>query len=138
ATLLGIDVTAQLQLIERWLNRESYLFVDERWWPRKLPGLFYQQLFNLSVEEGRSPEVKKATRHWIRQEAQTGVGDQSLLCVFVGHSYMVSSVAFSPDGSKILTGSGDDTARLWETASGKLLRILEGHTHMVSSVAFSP
>jgi hypothetical protein len=46
-------------------------------------------------------------------------------------------VAFSPDGRTVLTGSGDETARLWEAASGKELHILR-HNSPVVGVAFSP
>jgi WD40 repeat protein len=55
-----------------------------------------------------------------------------------GHSSGVNSVAFSPDGARIASGSRDDTIKLWDAASGKLLRTFEGHTELVSSVAFSP
>ena len=59
------------------------------------------------------------------------------LMVQLGHADGVSSVAFSPDGKHILTGSPDHTARLWETASGKEIRRFEGHTAEISSVGFS-
>jgi WD40 repeat protein len=48
------------------------------------------------------------------------------------------SVAFSPDGQTLASGSVDNTVRLWRVADGALLRTLEGHTDLVWSVAFSP
>ena len=55
-----------------------------------------------------------------------------------GHSELVRSVAFSPDGSILASGSWDNTIKLWEVASGRELRTLTGHTSWVMSVAFSP
>jgi hypothetical protein len=56
----------------------------------------------------------------------------------LGHSSAITSVAISPDGQQVLTGGSDETARLWEAASGKELRRFLGHTGWVKSVAFSP
>ena len=55
----------------------------------------------------------------------------------------VNSVAFSPDGQKVVSGtgavgSGASTVRVWDAASGELLAELVGHTAAVQSVAFSP
>lgn len=55
-----------------------------------------------------------------------------------GHSNSVTSVAISPDGTLLLTGSVDRTAILWELATGGALRTLAGHTDRVTAVAFSP
>ena len=47
------------------------------------------------------------------------------------------SVAFSADGSRIVSGSDDKTSRVWDATTGELIRTLEGHSGWVMSVAFS-
>ncbi len=58
--------------------------------------------------------------------------------LFTGHPFGVNSVAFSPDGKVLASGSQDGTVKLWDVASGRELRTLSGHTDWVHSVAFSP
>ncbi|MBI3248811.1 MAG: WD40 repeat domain-containing protein [Deltaproteobacteria bacterium] len=58
--------------------------------------------------------------------------------VLRGHTNIVRSVAFSPDGSTLTTGSEDRTIRLWDVAQGQERAVLSGHTAPVHSVAFSP
>jgi WD40 repeat protein len=55
-----------------------------------------------------------------------------------GRTQIAEAVAFAPDGKSLVTGSWDTTLRLWETASGKLLRDLAGHNAPVQSAAISP
>ena len=59
------------------------------------------------------------------------------LIVLVGHTDLVSTVAFSPNGKRLVSGSLDRTMRLWNTSTGKLIRTREEHTAPVNSVAFS-
>lgn len=54
------------------------------------------------------------------------------------HTGTVWSVAFSPDGITLATGSWDTTARLWDVAAGTTRHELTDHTGVVLSVAFSP
>ena len=60
------------------------------------------------------------------------------VALLTGHADFVSSVAFSPDGNTLASGSHDKTVRLWDTGTGALIRTLTEHTHTVESVAFSP
>jgi WD40 repeat protein len=72
----------------------------------------------------------------------------------IDHPATPWSVAFSPDGRHVMTGTGgvlvgrrsdfnitpdpDNTLRIWEVESGKLVREMKGHTNVVASVAYSP
>ncbi|MDC0708830.1 AAA family ATPase [Stigmatella sp. ncwal1] len=56
----------------------------------------------------------------------------------LGHSDSVLSVAWSPDGRTLASGSFDNTLKLWAPSSGSLLRTLSGHSDSVLSVAWSP
>ena len=61
-----------------------------------------------------------------------------LISTIQGHSDDVYSVAYSPDGSTLASGSGDMTIKLWNAKTGELLRTFMGHSDAVTSVAFSP
>ena len=55
-----------------------------------------------------------------------------------GHSDFVKSLSFSPDGSRLASGSRDKTVRLWDGTSGVPIATLEGHSDSVESLLFSP
>jgi WD40 repeat protein len=60
-----------------------------------------------------------------------------MLGELMGHGGGGTSAAFSPAGARIVTASVDQTARVWDTASGQMLG-LKGHVDGVNSAAFSP
>ena len=55
-----------------------------------------------------------------------------------GHEGWVTTVAFSPDGNWIVSGSEDKTLRIWDSREGGKLRVLRGHSSALSAVAISP
>ena len=55
-----------------------------------------------------------------------------------GHKDVVTAAAFSPNGRSIASSSYDQTARLWDAATGREIKLLRGHTSGVNTALFSP
>ncbi|MCD6310369.1 MAG: PD40 domain-containing protein, partial [Candidatus Eremiobacteraeota bacterium] len=55
-----------------------------------------------------------------------------------GHSDDTLSVAFSPDGKKLVSTSQDNDVRVWDTDTGTCLLVLQGHTDASTTAVFSP
>lgn len=61
-----------------------------------------------------------------------------LVALLKGHDQPVLGLAFSPDGTALVSGSGDGTAIVWTVATHQLKHRLTGHRDPVSAVAFTP
>ena len=66
------------------------------------------------------------------------VASGHLVAVLQGHTEPVESLAFSPDGRKLASGSFDATVRIWDFASRKELLVYRGHSKAIATVAFNP
>ena len=100
----------------------------------------------------RSPEAQvtqlpshPTERHWLLPEglpAKTSrcgtIRAAKELNALTGHTNWIYSIAFSPDGKILASGSVDEKIWLWNMTSGSQLRVLAGHTNTVNCVAFSP
>jgi WD40 repeat protein/tetratricopeptide (TPR) repeat protein len=80
-------------------------------------------------------EAQVGLRGWEHRYLWTRVDARQTL---VGHRNAVYGVAFSPDGSRIVTAGYDGTARVWDAATGQPVLTFSGHRNYVLSVAFSP
>jgi WD40 repeat protein len=112
----------------------------------------YRTTFNMS----ELAESATQLRSWLHQWVATDSGDANLKKILdygkdwpsldgvlrqrslLSHPASVRCAAFSPDGTRIVSGSDDRTVRIWDADSGTELRTLKGHTRLVLSVAFSP
>lgn len=61
-----------------------------------------------------------------------------VIMTFQGHSGGVTACTYSPDGSRILSASTDNTLNIWDSVTGVEIASLSGHSSVVNSCAYSP
>jgi WD40 repeat protein len=70
-------------------------------------------------------------------ECPTPSGDNIGPAIFSGHRLGINVCAFSPDGSRVVSGSRDGVLKIWDARSGECLQTLSGHGSSVQSVAYA-
>jgi WD40 repeat protein len=82
------------------------------------------------------------SEHFIREEDNAlvvwDVATRKRIATLIGHRNVVDAVAFSPDGSRIISGSDDWTVRVWDVGGRAQLADFLGHHGPVQSVAYRP
>ncbi|KIJ22911.1 hypothetical protein M422DRAFT_196540, partial [Sphaerobolus stellatus SS14] len=140
-----------LRMARQWLgsfNSDLHQFLTD--------GIRVTEFFCQSIQESCSglystiltfaPRAIPLIKHYHKQyhhflQIKGGMHRWPTRChnVFLGHQGLVHSVAFSPDGNTIVSGSEDGTVRVWAAHTGKSLQEpLVGHQSWVTSVAYSP
>lgn len=123
--LAEAEALRQKESAEATLARSNYFLAVARWDANRAKEA--NELLDLVPQKYRNFE-------WRLAKQQFRGGD--FTCY--GHVNGVMSVSFSPDGTKIASGSTDNTIKLWDVATGTEVMTLTGHAGPVMSVSFSP
>ena len=91
-----------------------------------------------SVECASDIDPHAPSKAGARDELAASASQAQWRRVLAGHEDLLWSAAYSPDGSRIVTASADNTARVWDAASGKEVVALRGHEGPVRSATYSP
>jgi WD40 repeat protein/nucleoside-triphosphatase THEP1 len=137
-TAEGVPVESRSGLDDfaRFVHAQSYVLARNA-------ALTFQQAANEpdSTAPARTAHARMEAgleaRPWF-QHVNKPQSRSACLMTLAGHTSAVEACAFAPDGSRIVSGSGDHTLKLWDAQTGAELATLEGHTDWVVACASSP
>lgn len=133
---------------DRILSFYRFIFSQRHDFARfsSIPGFCLQQAYNFS----KSGPVARASQHIIKQGVDDIILEKivahsleqslqpALLRTLEGHSSWIICTAMTPDGQIAISGSVDETLRVWSPEIGECLRVLRGHTDIIHDVSITP
>jgi hypothetical protein len=135
----GNVIPEQLDHFCRWMRkRATRIVVDPRRQTRMTAG--EEPLISVVKKQISQLEGKERNELGYTLQPMTfGCGEDfdALELELSGHVKMVNSLSWNNDDSKILSGSDDNTVKIWDGITGELLHTLEGHTRPVNSVSWN-
>jgi len=131
-----------LKSYSQFVNAEGHALIEFG----SLPSFCIQQAFNsanagpvadsaakIISEENRNSIILK-NKKWLSQYNPHSAKIKTLL----GHGDSVLSVDITPDGKTAITGSNDNTAKIWDLQTGKTIKTLKDHQRSIYSVNITP
>ncbi len=126
-------------ILEAFLNDANRFLLQNR----DILNLAPLQLYSSAIVFAPATSIirnkfKEHIPSWLHRLPKVQKAWNAMLQTLEGHSGSVESIAFSPDGKLLASGSFDKTIKLWDIATGDVQQNLEGHLNMIESIAFSP
>jgi len=94
------------------------------------------------LEEKTKPEkkdIKKKEEQKIKKEEKQEIKKEAVLQkTLTGHTNRIYRASFSPNGKYVVTASGDNSAKVWNVKTGKVIMNLNNHSSHVFCAGFSP
>lgn len=89
----------------------------------------------LPIEEDNTPSLAKLLRSVTGNKKENNT-KQLIKWTLLGHTLPIKALHFSSDGEKLVSGSDDGTAKVWDVNTGKELFTIHGHTGSVKDIRF--
>ncbi|MFH7025535.1 MAG: NB-ARC domain-containing protein [Heteroscytonema crispum UTEX LB 1556] len=130
--LLPEDVN--LQLLRRTLVLSGHVLAEDK---TQLAGQLWGRLqcFPASEIQQLLQQAKQNQTTWLRPLTSSLTSPCGLLLrVLTGHEGSVWSLAVTPDGEQVISGSEDGTVKIWSLNSGNLIRTIPAHNESVDAI----
>ncbi|MDB9537281.1 WD40 repeat domain-containing protein, partial [Dolichospermum planctonicum CS-1226] len=133
------ETVKALKLIQRALFSSTHILFKD---PKQLKGQLSARLTYFDL-----PEIKNLLAQ-IATDKNTGLysligsltppGGGGLIRTLEGHDYPVNAIALTPDGKTVISGSGDNTIKIWDLGTGQEKFTFPGHSSSVNAIALTP